>query len=138
MESLVGLTVSKAEINDGNDLIVLTTDKGVRYLTWEGYCCSLCFLAHVNNTKALLNSKIIEVQAAEWKTLKDNEDDYEVIENMGTIVTTTSGIISFETRLEHNGYYAGMIYVSDDEPIDQYHSPRMNWEKDELRPLEDF
>ncbi len=124
ISSLVGRTVLKASINDDKDLVVLETDKGKLYLTWEGDCCAKCFLANASGIDSLEGATILEAENAEWKKLKDDEDNFEVVESMGTKLKTTKGHVTLESRVEHNGYYGGEIHVSDDEPMDQYSSPR--------------
>lgn len=136
VECLIDRVIISAVINVERNLVILNTTQGMLFLTWEGDCCSKCFLAHVSGSEALINNQILSAQNTEWVKLK--EDESEVIESMGTTIKTTIGTVTFETRLEHNGYYGGHIMVSDDEPIDQYHSPRDGWEKDAIRPLEDF
>lgn len=141
--ALVGRKVRDAVINPEHDMVILRTNLGSLYLTWEGGCCSKCYLNHVNGTDALIGAEITAAENAAWTTLKSDEDGYRSVEeSMGTKIKTTKGYVDFETRLEHNGYYSGKIMVSDDEPMDQYHSPRYG--KDNplrnvtLLPLEDF
>lgn len=134
---LVGAHVNNATINDRNDLIVLETDKGKYFLTFEGDCCATCFLAHINGVENLINSTIGEIRESEWKTLK-NEHDYEVIESMGVTIVTNSGYVDMETRLEHNGYYGGYLLLSKEGPLDQYNQIRDTDKKEVMRKLEDF
>lgn len=140
LESLVGLKILVAEINEEKDLVVLHTTQGKRFLTWEGDCCAKCYLAHVSGSDTLINgATILEVNTAEWVTESKNEDDYEVIESMGTNIKTDKGHMSFESRVEHNGFYGGEILVSDDEPMDQYRSPKYEGkELPNLSLLHDF
>lgn len=129
IKSLVNREVVDAEINDEHDIVVLTTKTGTLYLTWSGDCCARCFLANVNNSDALIGSTIISVEHTEWNTLKESDpDNYEVKESMGTTIKTTRGTVTFESRLEHNGYYSGYIQVSDIGPKDEI----------ALQPLKDF
>jgi hypothetical protein len=138
IETLIGREVLSAGINEDKDMVVLETDKGPLFLTWEGDCCSRCFLANVSGVDALVGAKILEAENAEWNKVND-DDDYEVIESMGTKLKTTKGYVTLESRLEHNGYYSGSILVSDDEPMNQYHSPRYdNGPLPEMKPLADF
>lgn len=140
MKSLRGRFVKAAYINKDKDLVVLDTETGRLFLTWEGDCCSLCYLAHAEGIDALVGATIIKGKSAKWVILEDDEHD--VLESMGTKLTTSKGYVTFETRLSHNGYYGGEILVSDDEPMDQYHSPRYSLETDgklpELVELKDF
>lgn len=138
LESLVGRFIKSAWINEEKDFVMLHTETGFLYLTWEGSCCARCFIANVAGSNALVGSTIHSAENAEWVDHTKDEEEYEVIESMGTTIKTSKGTITFETRLEHNGYYSGKILVSDDEPMDQYSSPRENWEEDKLVRLEDF
>lgn len=135
-EALVGRKILNASINEHKDLVVLETDKGILYLTWEGDCCATCYIEHLSGSEALVDSTILEVYHSKWKSIKDDEDD--VIESMGTNIKTTKGYVTFETRLEHNGYYSGTILVSDKAPLDQYLDRRYNNKMPKLKPLEDF
>ena len=137
-DSLVGRKVLSATINDKKDFIVLDTDKGVLYLTWVGDCCAQCFLAHVNGTCFLIGHTITKVENTEWRTVRGGRDKYDITEGLGTTIYTDIGTVTFESRVVHNGYYSGMINISDDEPMDQYHSPRYNWKEEKLSVLKDF
>lgn len=138
LEALVGRKVTSAAINAEKDFVVLETTTGKLYLTWTGDCCARCFLANVAGADALVDATIKSAENAEWKTLKDDEAADDVVETMGTTIKTDKGTVTFESRLEHNGYYGGEIQVSDDEPMDQYSSPRESWQNEALKPLADF
>ena len=143
IESLSSRHIQKAEINVVKDLVVLHTDKGPLYLTWEGDCCAHCYLAHVSGAENLIDAVITEVYNSEWKVTGGSKDNCDVTESMGTNIKTTKGYVTFESRLDHNGYYGGMILVSDDEPMDQYHSPRYGQDDQDdrlpsLSELKDF
>lgn len=116
-------TIISAEINDSKDLVILETDKGKLFLTWEGDCCANCFLANVSGTEFLIGATIVSVEDTEWRDISRVQYK-DVVECMGTTIRTNKGTVTFETRLHHNGYYGGHILVSDDEPMNQYHSPR--------------
>ncbi len=47
IEALVGKTILSAEINEEKDLVILKTDSGPLFLTWEGDCCAKCFIQHM-------------------------------------------------------------------------------------------
>ncbi len=139
IEALVGRYVKSAKINGEKDLVVLDTDKGILYLTWEGSCCSRCYLENVSGVEYLVESTILSAENSTWDLIS-GERCYEVAESMGTNIKTSKGWVNFETRLEHNGYYSGEIKVSDDEPMDQYSSPRYEDKSKfpELKDLNDF
>lgn len=136
--SLIGLVVREARINNEKDLVILDTNKGKRYLTWEGECCSTCFLAHVSGAINLIGATILDVYESEWKEVSSNNED--VVESMGTNIQTNKGYVTFEARLEHNGAYSGNILISSSYPLDQYHCPRYAYSEDfpETYTLEDF
>lgn len=137
LDILRGKHIINAEINESRDLIKLTTDQGIFYLTWEGECCASCFIAEVSGSSNLVGSTITGIENTAWKR---KESDDEVVETMGTNITTTKGYVGISTRTEHNGYYGGSILVSDEAPLNQYHSPRYNekYKQPALKPLEDF
>jgi hypothetical protein len=114
IKALVGRLVLGAQINDEKDLVALYTDKGMLYLTWEGDCCAHCFLAAVTGAANLIGATIMEVTNSEW--IEMSNDDNGVIESVGTTIQTSSGTVTFESRVEHNGFYGGYIQVSDGEP----------------------
>lgn len=143
IEKLVGLKIFSAAINEDHDIVILVTDHGVRFLTWVGDCCSTCFLAHVNGTDSLMGGTILRVADTEWKTEKDDREDFAREQSMGTTIYTDLGTATFETRLQDNGYYDGKIIVSEKEPIGQYSDPMFdNWAEEaknlKLRILKDF
>jgi hypothetical protein len=137
IKDLVGRKIDAAYINESNDFIKLETDKGPLYLTWVGDCCTNCFLAHLSGSKNLIGSQILEARDKEY-TSGGDRDNCEVIDTFGTLLKTSKGYVDFESRALHNGYYGGMLYISDDEPMDQYHSPRNGWQKEDMKPLKDF
>lgn len=139
IQALVGRKVLSAEINNENDLLVLDTDKGKLYLTWEGDCCAHCYLYHITGSEYLIGATINEVTSSNWKDISI-ADEYEVMESMGTNIRTDKGWVTFESRVEHNGFYGGQIQVSDDKPMNQYGSPRYGTEhkQPKLKTLKDF
>lgn len=136
MSDLVGKKVLSATVNSEKDYVKLETDNGAYYLTWNGDCCSRCYIASASGTDALIDATILEVRDDEWKTIKDS--DLEVINSMGTTIKTDRGYVTLETRLEHNGYYSGRIDVSKEGPVDQYND--LDEDRDEygMKPLKDF
>lgn len=133
-EVLVGKKVLSAKINAEKDMVVLETDSGTYYLSWDGECCSKCFIQHFNGADYLIGSTIASVEHSQWTTLKDN-DDFNVLESMGTKIKTDKGYVDIETRLSHNGYYSGEIKISTVAPLDTYNGAR---DIPELKPLQDF
>lgn len=140
IKALLGRKVLAASINDEKDLVVLDTDKGRLFLSWVGDCCAKCYIANFSGMDALVGGTILEAEHAEWKDFKRDEDYGDVIESMGTNIKTDKGHVSFESRLSHNGYYGGWIEVSDEEPVNQYSSPRFDTPEEwpELKALADF
>lgn len=130
---LVGLEVKNALVNPSNDVVLLETDKGNFYLSWYGDCCANCFLANFNGIDSLIGSTILEVNHSEWTNLS-NDDDYEVVDSMGTNIKTTKGYVSFETRVSHNGYYGGSINITKDS-VNEYGK---EVKPSELKQLTDF
>jgi hypothetical protein len=91
----------------------------------------------VSGSEALIGATILEAENAEWSFIKEDRDNCEVIESMGTKIKTSTGYVTLESRVEHSGYYGGSILVSDDEPMSQYSSPR-DREPETLVSLNDF
>lgn len=116
-DALVGSTVKSIVINDDNTSVVIETDEGTYQLTWYGDYCASCFLAHVSGIDNLIGARIQSVEDSEWKDISPDAEYGDVTESMGTTIKTTKGWVTFETRLEHNGYYGGWIEVTRyDEP----------------------
>lgn len=118
MNSLVGLIVQSAKIDPDKGFVLLETSDGPRYLAWVGDCCAHCYLAAVSGMGNLIGETILEIENAEW--VSNNNKEMEVVEKMGTKIKTSKGYVTFESRVEHNGYYGGEITVSKKAPIDQY------------------
>lgn len=119
LDLLVGRKILSAKINDEYDLVVLETDKGPLNLSWYGDCCAHCYLAHVSGSDELIGSTVLSVENTKWNYIRNTPDLVrdecsDVTENMGTSVKTNSGYITFETRLEHNGYYGGTINITEE------------------------
>ncbi len=138
IESLVGKKVIDAVINEDKNIIVLETNSGFLFLSWVGDCCAECYLAHINGAENLIGGLILEANNSEWSDVSRNEE-YEVIESMGTNIKTDKGYVTFESRVSHNGYYGGRINVSDMCPADQYSWQRVTDPSElELQSLKDF
>lgn len=120
IESLVGRTINAALINTEKDAIILKTDEGDFFLNWEGDCCAHCYIAHISGTEFLVGSTIISAENTEWSDISRKEDEWDVLEFMGTKLKTSKGYVDIETRLSHNGYYSGMINVSKQGYVDAY------------------
>jgi hypothetical protein len=133
LSDLVGRKINSVQIDDEKRFLVLDTDKGPLYMTWSGDCCAHCYIAHFNGTEALINAEILSAEDSEWKAQSDAS--YEVIESMGTKLKTTKGYVDIETRLEHNGYYSGIIEIYDD--ANDY-GVRFYSKKKKLKDLKDF
>lgn len=110
MGNLIGKKVTKAFIDDKKTSVILQLEEEIIQLTWQGDCCAICFLAHVNGIENLINSKIVYIQNTEWKPII--YEDCDVVEQMGTNIKTDKGFVDFESRLEHNGYYGGGIEIN--------------------------
>lgn len=131
MEKLIGRKILSAKINQSKDIVILETDKGNLYLEWYGDCCAHCYLANVAGADSLVGSTILEAYNADWIASKEGE--YDVVESMGTNIKTTKGYVSFESRVEHNGYYSGSLNVKE-HPGELYNLS----DEQEFKPLEDF
>lgn len=136
MSYLIGKTIVSAEINSDRDIVLLKTDTENIWLTWYGDCCAKCFIENCSGSENIIHASIESAENLEWKALKNNEDEYDVVEKMGTAIKTSKGLVRFETRLEHNGYYSGTIEVSNIAPVNEY-SCYLEAPKD-LKPLVDF
>lgn len=144
IEELVGRKITKAEINSGHNDVRLETEKGALFLSWNGDCCSKCYLYHIEGSENLKDAEILEAEDMTFseKTEPDEEHWYDnVIESMGTRFKTTKGYVTFESRLEHNGFYGGRVSLTYGHAIDQYTGIRNaeNIEEyGEFKDLEDF
>jgi hypothetical protein len=125
LKELVGKQITSAVINRTKDLVILGCPDGDLFLSWLGDCCAHCYLANVSGIDELIGSTITEARHSQWQdtnSLFPRGDD--VIESMGTTLKTTKGYVTFESRVEHNGYYGGYIEISQDEPLGQYNEVR--------------
>lgn len=144
IHALVGRKVKKANINPEKDCVVLDCEDGRLYITWVGDCCAKCYLAHVNGIDNLFAETITAADHAEWVRQEEKDEYDEVTETLGTKIITTKGYVDFESRVEHNGYYGGRILISDDEPMDEYCTPKYPTDEEKkefvmsLKGLRDF
>lgn len=143
IDALVGRTILEASINSTKDFVYLKTDKGSLYLTWVGDCCANCYIEHIDGADRLVGSVIASAENTEWIVAKIGEMG-DTMESMGTKFKTNKGYVTVETRVEHNGYYGGMILISEEEPMDQYHCPmyldmdHLEEHLSKMKPLHDF
>lgn len=137
VKALKGRQIIRASVNEAKDLVVIQTTTGNLFLSWQGSCCAHCYLVHIDGSEALCEGAIVlSAENTEWSDILHTDD--ETIETMGTKIRTDKGLCSFESRVEHNGYYGGDILVSDYQPMDQYHGPINDWLSDKYVPLTDF
>lgn len=134
--SLVGRTILDIKINSDKDAIKLTTDDGEYFLSWDGDCCAHCYIQHISMPAKLIGSIILEAEHSTWSYIKNDRDNCEVEEAMGTKIKTDQGYFDIETRVSHNGYYGGMINISMNGFVDQYSCLRDDVICDQV--LEDF
>ena len=92
--------------------IALNTDMGWLRLTPEGECCANCFIQHISLADALQGAKVTLVEPileVEKERGDGPGDGY--AEQWGHRIHTTKGTCTIEMRVEHNGYYGGMLKV---------------------------
>lgn len=136
LESLTGKKVISAEIDTDLDIIRLKTTEGDFFLNFTGDCCAHCFVAQVNGIENLIDATITKVETTQWETI--SEEEYgDVVEEMGATIRTNKGVTTFETRVNHNGYYGGSVNVSKDYPVDNYHCG-IEVKDCNFKPLKDF
>ena len=130
IDYLNGKHVITTEINSSNDLLILHTNDGPIYLKWYGDCCAHCFLANVSGASFLEDTSILEARNTEWMIISEDRQYGDVMESMGTTLKTNKGYVNLDSRVEHNGYYAGYVEVYTELPYSN--------EITTLRKLEDF
>lgn len=144
IEELVGRKITKAEINSGHNDVRLETEKGALFLSWNGDCCSKCYLYHIEGSENLKDAEILEAEDMTFSEKTRPEEGSwspRVVESMGTRLKTTKGYVTFESRLEHNGYYGGRVSLTYGHGIDKYGDARDGEdieEYGEFKDLEDF
>lgn len=133
---LVGKKIVYSMINPDHDIILLFTDHGLLYLSWVGEGSAECFIQHVAFSETLCDANILNIKQLAWRSLE--KDGYSTIESMGTAIITDKGICAIETRLIHNGYYAGYIRVSQTYPSSMHGGAIEITNIGEFKHLSDF
>jgi hypothetical protein len=108
-------------------------------MTFTGDCCAKCFIANVSGYPKYDGFKVLEVEQSEWKktTTEEDEENFDVKEQMGIKLKTDKGYFDLDTRVEHNGFYGGRAQLSTQYPLGQYGDP-WNFEGEQFEELVDF
>ena len=139
MKDLIGKTVKAIRINDVKDLIELTCDDGILYLSAVGDCCSTSWFEHMTGVEALIGHTIKNVLVREMPPPKtdDEDDEFDVTDFYGWTLETEAGRCDIEMRNQSNGYYGGTCEVSS-KALDQYGREREDKDSTTKAVTDDF
>jgi hypothetical protein len=106
-DELVGLTLLEIE-QVGDDLHILTKEKGLGVITAEGDCCAHAFVESINNS-ATLPAVITSWEHRDSERESDIDEWGECLDYDFYLIKTSTGFIDIELRTAHNGYYCGWL-----------------------------
>ena len=114
MKELVGNTVKKVLINEGEHVLAFITDNEEYIYEAGADCCSETWFADILGTNILIGNEVLSVEEISIDVLDDYnaEDgrcrqDYDKV--YGYKITTTKGYCDVIFRNSSNGYYGGWI-----------------------------
>lgn len=111
MKELIGKTVNKLTINDGETILAFCTSEGViAYETW-GDCCSDTWFSDITGVDALLGAVVVNTEElnVDGYNTEDGRcrQDYDKV--YGHKLITNKGWVDIVFRNSSNGYYGGSI-----------------------------
>lgn len=114
---LIGKTIRAAFITPDRYSLLLVSDEEVFEITHHNDCCEDVYYAHINQIQDLFGTPILKVEELEYQDLSIPNDGpknpkTETFYKLGIAVHTAKGTITFETRMEGNGCYAGDLTVT--------------------------
>lgn len=111
MEKLVGRTVSKVFVGDGEGIIAFVTEQGTIGYVAQGDCCSESWFSDITGFATLIGSKILkhEVITLDGYNVEDGRTRQEYDSVYGHRLTTALGTTDIIYRNSSNGYYGGWI-----------------------------
>jgi len=138
-KNLIGRRINGIFLGNDAWTVVFRTTEGeyFRYDTGND-CCNSVWFNHINGVDAvgrgnsfdlLRGAMVLSVEDKDW-VRQDNDNAYEVIEDVCFTLRTDRGYIDIEVRNSHNGYYGGR--VTEDEDVD------LNSIEDLKEVVEDF
>lgn len=115
--SLVGKRINGIFLANDAWTVVFRTTEG-RYLCYntENDCCNSVWFNHINGIDAvgkgnsfdlLRGALVLSVEDKDW--VQQEDEGYEVIEDVCFTLRTDRGYIDIEVRNSHNGYYGGRV-----------------------------
>lgn len=115
---LLGKNIVSAFINqDCNEVILTDSDFTMYNVSHAQNCCEDVYYAHINQVDFLIGGCITKVECLEYEDLSIEKDSprnvaTEEFVKFGIAIHTTKGTVTFETRMEGSGNYAGDIMVT--------------------------
>jgi len=109
---MLGVTVSKIEIAEGEEYLRFHTDAGI--FTWqtEGECCSETWFAEIHGPETILGAPIVRAEVIKVESVEEDgrtrqdEDKF-----YGFELKTSKGICRVIYRNSSNGYYYGDAFL---------------------------
>jgi len=139
-KNLVGERINGILLNESNDRLIIRTINGREYHYYtSGDCCNNVWINHMSGVNILGDGNTFDilrgalVTASEdkgWGENRNDEDEWNVIQDGFFTLSTDRGYIDFEVRNSHNGYYSGSF------EYDEY--PHINNEYEWRTITEDF
>lgn len=99
-----GLTIVKVSMDETH--LHLSFDNGKNISIWDNgqSCCENRYMNTDDDIQTLVGGRLLHIIAKEGP---NNEDQYEVHEQIFVEVATDKGLITLVNHNEHNGYYGG-------------------------------
>lgn len=112
-QEMAGQTIVRVTVS-ADDLIRITTDKGVWELQAEGDCCSDSFFLNPNDMTELTGKTITGIEVREEPRDRTGDEECRQEESIwyGAVFSYAGGSVYLEMRNDSNGYYGGMCNVT--------------------------
>lgn len=114
---LIGSTILRGFIDDAREVIILqTTDNRFFSINHHQDCCEFCYFAHINQAEFLPGAtinKVHDLTLPDFPEAEQKSKNSDIRMSYGFSLETNRGTITFESRMEGNGCYAGDWYVDE-------------------------
>lgn len=116
-KNLVGKRINGIFLANDSWTLVFRTVEG-QYLRYDTHndCCNSVWFNHINGVDAvgtgnsfdlLRGALVLEAEDKDW--VQQDDEGYDVVEDVCFTLRTDRGYIDIEVRNSHNGYYGGRV-----------------------------
>lgn len=128
---LVGKTIEKIYIGNGDWSLRFITNNGVVEWDTEGGCSNSVWFEHIDDLEVLIGGVVTEIEGDRWGEWTDitTEESEEILEQSFWKIKTNKGTCTIEVRNAHNGFYGGRIIEKESSHSEDYFETHEEWEE---------